>query len=131
MNCELNYPSVVALLGKGNTFFSRNITINKGVKIKGSVFLYNENYDRKNQSIVSIGKDSEVTGQAYSSELLELKGAIIGGAFCNKIILKTPSSIYENHLMDAIINREELSKYFVGVSLTEIIDKQRIIKWLN
>ena len=87
--------------------------------------------NRKNQAIVSIGKETEITGQVYSSELLELKGGIIGGAFCKKLILKTPSSVYENHLMDAVINREELSENFVGVPLTETIKNQRIIKWLN
>jgi hypothetical protein len=129
--CQLNYPSVVALLGKGNTTVSRKIIIEKNVEIKGAVFLYNESFDRKNQAIVSIGKDVEITGQVYSSELLELKGKVFGGAFCNKLILKTPSSVYENHLMDAIINRNELSKHFVGVPLTETIENQRIIKWLN
>lgn len=130
-NCQLNYPSVVALLGKGNTDVSRKITVKDAVKIKGSLFLYNKNFDRKHQALVSIGKDSEVTGQVYSSELLELKGEVIGGVFCNKLLLKTPSSVYENHLMDAIINRSELSEHFVGVPLTETLINQRVIKWLN
>ncbi len=130
-NCELNYPSVVALLGKGNAVFSRKIICKEGIEIKGSIFLSNENYDRKNQAIVSIGNKTIVTGQVYSSELLELKGEVFGGVFCKKIILKTPSSVYENHLMDAVINRAELSEHFVGIPLTESIENQRIIKWLN
>ena len=52
-NCQLNYPSVVALLGKGNTLVSRKIVVKKDVKIKGSLFLYNENFDRKHQALVS------------------------------------------------------------------------------
>lgn len=130
-NCQLNYPSVVALLGKGNAEVSRKITVKEDVKIKGSLFLYNENFDRKHQALVSIEKDSEITGQVYSSELLELKGKVIGGVFCNKLLLKTPSSVYENHLMDATINRKELSAYFVGIPLTEVLTNQRVIKWLN
>jgi hypothetical protein len=130
-NCQLNYPSVVALLGKGNTAFSRRIICEEGITIKGVVFLYNENFDRKNQAIVAVGKGTKITGQVYSSELLELKGEIVGGAYCQKILLKTPSSVYENHLMDAVINRDELSDSFVGVPLTETIKNQRIIKWIN
>jgi len=130
-NCHLHYPSVIALLGKSNTEITRKIMISENVEIKGAVFLYNKNFDRKHQALISIGKKSKITGQVYSSELLELKGEVYGGVFCKKFILKTPSSVYENHLMDAVINREELSEHFVGVPLTETIEQQRIIKWLN
>lgn len=130
-NCQLNYPSVVALIGKGNTLVSKKIIVSEDVKIKGSLFLYNENFDRKHQAFLSIGKDSEITGEVYSSELLELKGKVFGGVFCNKLLLKTASSVYENHLMDAIINRKELSEHFVGIPLTEVLTNQRVIKWLN
>jgi cytoskeletal protein CcmA (bactofilin family) len=130
-NCQLHYPSVLALIGQGNSIISRKISIAAKTVIKGSVFLYNENFDRKHQSLISIGEKAEITGQVYSSELLELKGKVQGGVFCKKLLLKTSSSVYENHLMDAVINREELSEYFVGVPLTETIKHQRIIKWLN
>ncbi|PCI94571.1 MAG: hypothetical protein COB15_13700 [Flavobacteriales bacterium] len=130
-NCQLHYPSVIALIGQGSSTIARKLIVGEKVLVKGSVFLHNENFDRKNQAIVSIGKETEITGQVYSSELLELKGGIIGGVFCKKLILKTPSSVYENHLMDAVINRDELSENFVGVPLTETIKNQRIIKWLN
>jgi len=131
-NCQLNYPSVVALLGKGNATHSKKITIGKDVVVKGSVFLFNENYNRNNQSIISIDENSEIMGQVYSSELLELKGAsITGGAFCKNFLLKTPSSTYQNHLMDVTIDRLALSEHFVGVALTEEINHHQIIKWLN
>ncbi len=130
-NCQLNYPSVIALLGEGIAVNTRKIIVAQNVVIKGSIFLYNEIFDRKNQTLVSIGENSEVTGQIYSSELLELRGKVEGGVFCQKFLLKTPSSVYENHLMNTVINREELSEYFVGVPLTEMIQHQRIIKWLN
>ncbi len=130
-DCHLRYPSVLALLGKGSTEITRKIVIGKDVEIKGAAFLYNENFDRKHQALIAIGEKSKITGQVYSSELLELRGEVYGGAFCKKLLLKTPSSVYENHLMDAVINREELSEHFIGVPLTETIAQQRIIKWLN
>lgn len=130
--CQLNYPSVVALLGKGNGETSKKIMIGKEVIVKGAVFLFNETFDRKNQAIVSIDENSEIMGQVYSSELLELKGVSIkGNVFCKSFILRTPSSVYENHLMDVTIDRIALSEYFVGVALTEEINHHQIIKWLN
>jgi hypothetical protein len=130
-NCQLNYPSVVGLIGKGQSTTARKIICHEDVVIKGTVFLYNESFDRKNQALLTIGKGTQITGQVYSSELLALRGKIIGSAYCQKIILKTASSVYENHLMDAVINRPELSPSFVGVPLTESITNQRIIKWIN
>lgn len=130
-HCQLNYPSVIALLGKGNTSNQRKIIIGKEVTLKGSVFLYNENYDKKNQAYISIDLDSEVMGEVYSSELLELKGDVKGGVFCKSFILATPSSVYQNHLMDVTVDRTKLSEYFVGVALTEEINHHQIIKWLN
>ena len=131
-NCYLKYPSVLALLSKGTSETSKKIMIGKEVSIKGSVFLFNENFDRKNQAIISIDENSEIMGQVYSSELLELKGASVkGGVFCKNFLLRTPSSAYENHLMDVTIDRLALSVYFVGVALTEEINHHQIIKWLN
>ena len=55
----------------------------------------------------------------------------IKNVFCKSFILRTPSSVYENHLMDVAIDRIALSEYFVGVALTEEINHHQIIKWLN
>ncbi|PKP43679.1 MAG: hypothetical protein CVT95_11920, partial [Bacteroidetes bacterium HGW-Bacteroidetes-12] len=130
-NCTLSYPSVLAVLGKGNSTTQRKITIGEKVTLKGSVFLYNENYDRKNQALVTVGNNSKITGQIYASEMLELRGEVTGGVFCNNFLLKTPSSVYQNHLMDVVIDRIALSEHFVGVALTETIQQHQIIKWLN
>jgi len=130
-NCQLHYPSVVAVIGVGTTTYTRKIIIDEKVAIKGTVFLYNKEVDRKHRTLISVGKESKITGQIYASELLELKGEVHGSVFCKNFLLKTPSSVYENHLIDATINRKELSEYFVGVPLTENIEKQRLIKWLN
>jgi len=130
-NCQLNYPSVLALIVEGKSSFTQKIEVGKSTSIKGAVFLYKEAYDRKHQAKISLAIGSNLYGYAYSSELLELKGEIIGGAVCKKLILKTPSSVYENHLMDATINSMLLSEHFVGVSLTTDSKQQSIIKWLN
>ena len=130
-DCKLTYPSVLALLGKGNSTTNRKIVVGQNTSVKGAVFLYNENYNRKNQAFISIDKGCDVMGEIYSSELLELKGKVLGGVFCKNFLLKTPSSVYENHLMDVTINREALSEHFVSVALTEAINHHQIIKWLN
>lgn len=128
--CHLKYPSVLALLSTENSD-NQKIQIGENSKLTGSVFLYKKNFNRNNQGIISIAKGVEIHGQVYSSELMELKGSIYGGAFCQKLLLRTPSSVYENHLLNATIDRSRMSNYFVGVPLTEAPKQQGVIKWLN
>ncbi len=130
-DCELNYPSVLALLGKGSSATPRKIMVGKNVVLKGSIFLYNENYDKKNQASIAINEDCKIMGEIYSSEQLEIRGEVKGGVFCKMFTLKTPSSVYLNHLMDVTIDRTALSEHFVGVALTEEINHHQLIKWLN
>lgn len=130
-DCKLNYPSVLALLGKGNSTTERKIVVGQNTSIKGAIFLYNEIFNKKNQAFISIDKDSKIMGEVYSSELIELKGEVTGGVFCKNFLLKTPSSVYQNHLMDVTINREALSEHYVSAALTEAINHHQIIKWLN
>ncbi|MBI2281700.1 MAG: hypothetical protein HYU68_13575 [Bacteroidetes bacterium] len=130
-NCKLSYPSVISVLGKGESKVQRKIVIGKQVKIKGVVFLVDENTIQTNLSKVAIGEKSEIMGYIYSSELLELNGDVIGGVYCKNFMLKTPSSIYHNHLMDVKIDRENLPKDFVGVALIKDIINHQTIRWVD
>lgn len=130
-NCILNYPSVVSVLGKGDSKMQRKIIIGKQVKIKGVVLLVDENTLQTNISKIAIGEKGELMGYIYSSELVELNGDVIGGVYCKNFMLKTPSSIYQNHLMDVKIDRENLPKDFVGVALIDDIINHQIIRWVD
>lgn len=131
-NCVLSYPSVLALLcDESNQETNQKIVVREQTKLTGAIFLNKKTFNRNHQAIISISKEVMIQGQIYSSELLDFEGTIYGGVFCQKLLLKTPSSVYENHLLDAIIDRTKLSENFVGVPLTEETKHQRIIKWLN
>lgn len=130
-NCALNYPSTVALIAKDPATFQRKITVGENTIINGSVFLINEKKHSKIHAFIALNKDVDIMGEVYSSELLEIKGKVRGSVYCSKLLLRTPSSVYENHLMDVTINRELLSEHFVGAALTEEINLHEIIQWLN
>ena len=118
-NCNFYYPSVLGVIGRNNSGFSKKLYLEDNVQFKGTIFLFNKEVSRKQQSLISIGERSKVMGQVYASELFELKGELIGSVYCKKTFLKTPSSVYENHLMDVVIDRKSLSPYFIGASLLE------------
>lgn len=130
-NCTLSYPTVIGVICNGENKYERKISIAQKVKIKGSIFLFNENTIKTNLPVISIGEESEIMGYVYSSELLELKGNIIGGVYCKNFVLKTPSSVYQNHLMNVGIDSDNLPIDFVGIELMEKSSNHKLIRWLE
>lgn len=130
-NSHLLFPSVIALLNKKESKTSSFISIGKKTDLTGALVLYREKEQQKNSSILKIEKEAKINGQVYCNSLVDLKGCINGSLYCKRFILKTPSSVYENHLLDATVNFEGLSKFYTGVSLLESINKKEVIRWLQ
>ena len=63
--------------------------------------------------------------------MIELKGDVWGSVYCDKFILSTSSSVYENHLLDATIDFSRLSKHYVGINVLDDAANKKVIKWLN
>lgn len=129
-NVHLAYPSSIVLI-KNNQNLNSNILINENVKIEGSLILINLKKDIKNRALLSIQKNSKIHGQVYCNDLTEHRGLIQGCLYANQFILKTASSVYENHLLDATIDISQLSPFFVGVNLFKGENKKEIIKWME
>lgn len=131
-NVNLNYPSVLGLLRTKESPSIASIIIQKGTNIKGNIFASNnENYTRKEALGIVVDKNATINGQIYSQGFIDLKGTINGSLMCNKIMLRTPSSVYENHLLNAKIDLTSLSKYYVSTLLVDESPIKRIVKWLD
>ncbi|MBI5542195.1 MAG: hypothetical protein HY951_19215 [Bacteroidia bacterium] len=130
-DCRLMYPSVIALLNKKDTKTKSFISIGEKSELSGALVLYKEKEEQKNSSVLKIEKDVKINGQVYCNSLVDHKGCINGSLYCKRFILSTPSSVYENHLLNATVNFEGLSKYFTGISLLESGKKKEIIRWLQ
>jgi len=129
-DCKFLYPSVLAVIGIKDTA-SAMLNLGEGSKVMGAVFNYQQKQAVNNRNLLSLSKDSEVYGQVYSNGLLEIKGSVYGSVVCEKFILRTNSSIYENHLLDATVDISKLPEGFIGVSLLKENKDLDILKWLN
>ena len=126
---ELNYPSVVGLIkGESETGLSY-LSIDEGAIVQGVVFGTSIKGGQEIQ--LTIKKDAEIEGQVYCSGSVDHKGKIYGSLLCQKLILKTPSSVYENHLLNAVVDNTKLSKHFVGVNLLSQSKARAIVRWMN
>jgi hypothetical protein len=80
--------------------------------------------------VLKFEKETHFSGQIYWDGIFNISGHVNGSIACKKFLLRTPSSIYENHLMDITIDLDSLSKHYTGIDLTPSEKIKTIIKWL-
>jgi hypothetical protein len=127
-----NYPSVLGVISKKNDPGIPTIKLADEVNFNGIIFTYEEKRSPL-QTIISLGKETKITGEIYSTGMIKLeKGVVINGKLsCNKFIMQTPSTLYENFLIDVTFNRKARSKYYLSSKLFERNSATNILKWLN
>jgi hypothetical protein len=54
--------------------------------------------------IIKLNKAFQLIGNAYSSNYTNAQGSIYGSIFCQTLLLQTPSGVYENHLLNCVID---------------------------
>jgi hypothetical protein len=127
---ELDYPSVLGVLVTRTDTIQSYLLIKQKAKVAGLVFLYSEATPKVLKPYIKINKEALICGQLISSNDIQLQGTVNGSVYCNRFILKTASSYYENDLLDAVIDFTKLPKEFVGLSSCDSSKTKKIVKWL-
>jgi cytoskeletal protein CcmA (bactofilin family) len=125
---KLTYPSLLAIINDGG---SGKLQIQENAELQGVVFVYQGQASGKKENHLSIDKKVVVTGQVYVDGGIDLKGEIRGSLIAKKFVLKTPSSVYENHLLNATIDITQLPKLFAGIDLLSDNTSRTIAKWVE
>lgn len=125
-NVKLLYPSLVAVITEKNS----KLNIRNNVVISGAVLNFSYALADNFSSMLTINKDAIINGLVYTNCNAEIQATINGSLYCNKISLKTNSGRYENHLLNAEINFNNLSEYYVGTVLLKNNHKCKIVKCL-
>ena len=128
---QLTYPSV---LGVMEEIFpekeNAEIIIGEKSQVLGSVFAVSEAPNFRLPVQISVEKEAEVHGLLYNQGRTQLKGMVNGSLYTNKFYLETPSSKYENHLLNATI-KDELPEGFVYISIMASNEPLTKIEWLQ
>ena len=102
--CVFNYPSSFVLLpGNKNSEELLYIQFNEDCKFTGGILALNTQESRQ-KVFIKLHAKSEINGFLYSSGYLHLEGTVNATAICNKLMLKTPSAVYENHILGCSID---------------------------
>lgn len=135
-NVELTYPSAIGVSidspYRENTI--GNVThevvfLEEGVSITGVVFCDDPD-NSVSRTLIRITDSVQVYGQVFSPGYLELSGKVTGVTHAGGFILQTPTTLYENFILDGILDSENLSKFYVGSPMINNDGRTKLLKWL-
>jgi hypothetical protein len=129
-NCVFEYPSALILKKENNSTLQNRLLIAENCKIKGVVLSLCNNNDLY-KTFVEVGGETKIMGVIYTMGYLALKGNIEGIAMTDFFIYKSPTTTYENYLVDITINRIRLPGYFLIPSIFNSSKTQDIIQWVK
>jgi len=123
---KLTYPSSLTVLNGEKSY----LQIASETEINGCVISHYYNTDRKLDLAIKIMPEAIINGFVHCLGNLQHNGKINGSLLCNAFLLKTPSGVYENHLLNGEINRKQLAKEFCGPAVENWDNQTYIIKWV-
>lgn len=99
--CEFLYPSSFVLLPKEDKSTDLKwIDINEDCKFYGGILALNKSDDPNGSKVfIKLNAKSEINGFIYSANYLHLEGKVNATVISDKLLLKTPSAVYENHML--------------------------------
>jgi hypothetical protein len=125
---RLLFPSLIIILEANSK--SPLIKIGKKCKISGDILLKMQNGRTAEQAECYLEDESSMNGRIYCEGKLQLRGSIKGSVYCSGFILRTPASLYENHLLNATIDFHGLSRYYSAAGFFKVSDRYKAIKTL-
>jgi hypothetical protein len=129
----LSYPSVLALVSKEKMVDQARITLGSGVVFEGIILSYEAERSAL-QTMISLGEKTVVKGEIYATGLIkvEKKVKVEGKVSCNRFIMQTPTTLYENFLVDVTLNRKARNRvYLTSPIFTGLTGNKKILRWEN
>jgi hypothetical protein len=126
----LNYPSVLGIVQKDNQKKRASVMLSENDSLSGTIFLCTDEASPYPGGI-TIPEKAFISGSIYTNGFADIRGTIAGSLMCRNVLLHTPSSVYENHLLNAVIDRDMRSPYYAGINLVEESDFKKVVKWLK
>ena len=126
---RLDYPSNIVL---STTAAKSEVNIKESATVDGGILVIMQNkFPQKNWARLNLEKKSLVRGRVYVDGIVQQKGNIIGSLTTRLFYLKTPSSVYENHLLNVSIDRSLLPHNYIATYSGQLDAKIGIIECLK
>jgi hypothetical protein len=133
-DCVFNYPSCFGVIKtKESINIQPKIVIGSNTKFSGVLFSHEENKTDL-QTLIRLGKNSLIKGEIHANGLvrMDIPVKIHGKVTCKRFIIQTEESLYENYLIDVVINRSKRNSYYLSGSLfNDNKEDYNVMKWLE
>jgi hypothetical protein len=129
-DCHLAYPSSLVLWKTGGSGQPK-IRIAEDCTIEGVILTDAPGKNDMFKTYVESGRNTLITGLIYAAGYLFLKGAVHGTVLTDYFLYRSSSTVFENYLTDAEIDRNARSRYFILPHVFNHAKANRIVKWLN
>lgn len=107
--CDFNYPSSFTVLpGQTQSSVHKVIGVFFGEAsvFKGAILVYKHN-DDKLKTMIRFTDKFQFIGSAYSTDYINMMGNLYGTLIAGNALVQNTSSVYENHLMDCVIDSKK------------------------
>jgi hypothetical protein len=113
--CELMYPSSFVISAKENEApITRTIIFNEDSKFSGGIIAFKNSQQLNTGKVfVKLHAKSEINGSVYSEDYVHVEGLINGNIISHNLLLKTPSAVYENHILACEIDPKKYAHILV------------------
>lgn len=131
--CELTYPSFAGVFKRDTSKVQPKISLGRNSSFSGILLSY-ERERSVLQTKITIGKDAKVQGEIYAVGYIEFEPpvTVYGKLYTKRFVIKRNEVLYENYLIDVVLNRKLLSKYYLSSELLGRKEQgNQILKWLN
>jgi hypothetical protein len=129
--CRLNYPSSLILIKAPGATFQPTLRIDDSSTLSGAVVSLAPDPTDRIMTYVETGRHTVITGYLYTAGFVALKGEVRGEVLTDYFLHRSASSVLQNFLVDATIDRTKLSAWFVGPHLFSTPHPNKIIQWLH
>jgi hypothetical protein len=131
-DCDFLYPSFAGVFKPDISQIQAKVSLDSASHFSG-ILLGHESKRTDLQTLVSLGKNTLINGEIYAGYIkVERTVNVNGKVYANRFVMQTPSTLYENYLIDITLNRKLLSKYYLSSPIFKgNKSEQKILKWLN
>ena len=128
----LSYPSVLGVIRNAKSGVQPNISIGKNCRVNGIVFTHEDTRSAL-QTMIKLDTATTINGEVFSTGMVKLARGIkiIGSVSCNRFIMQTKTTLYENFLIDVTLDRKARNRYYLGARLFTGNHQNKLLKWLN
>jgi hypothetical protein len=121
--CEFNYPSSFVLFAReDNVSGFSHIQFNKDCTFFGGILAIAENagHAASQKVFIQLHRGCEINGFIYSDNYIHMEGMINATVIADKLMLKTSSAVYENHMLGCEVN----PKKYAGLLAVPLLFKK-------